>query len=132
MKKVECKPSGNPDKKRAGIGMPTSLYLQQFGEILFRAFGEVPYQVGSSLECTAWRDVDVRIMLPPKDYAAMGFGDPKRPQSNAKWRAYCMAFSELGHKLTGLPIDFQIQDVDVANEEHDRLRSGLFDLSRVK
>lgn len=114
------KESGNPEKKRAGIGMPTTLYLQQFGDLLFHAFGHYPYHVGSSLTGATWRDVDVRVMLDKEEYAAMGFGDPKRPHENEKWCAYVMAFSALGRQMTGLPIDFQIQETDTANADYAR------------
>jgi hypothetical protein len=114
----EFKPSGNPAKTHVGIGMPATLYLQQFGDLLFAAFGAVPYQVGSSLLGGAWRDVDVRVILDPEVYTAMGFGDPTWPHENPRWCAYCAAFSELGRRMTGLPIDFQIQDRDQANKEY--------------
>ena len=118
IKLTECKPTGNPEKKSSGIGMPASLYLQQFGDILLMAFGEVAYQVGSSLMGPTWRDVDVRVMLDPEDYKARGFGDPTNPFLNDRWVAYTMAFSELGRKMTGLPIDFQIQERDTANKQY--------------
>jgi hypothetical protein len=115
----ECRPSGNPEKKSSGIGMPASIYLHDFGELVARAFdGEVAYLVGSAVNGSTWRDVDVRVMLDDNKYAAMGFGDPRRPQENPKWCAYVMAFSELGRKMTGLPIDFQIQQTTQANKEY--------------
>lgn len=121
-----CRPSGNPKKTAPGVGMPTSLYLQQFGDLLWAAFGEIPYQVGSSLTAAIWRDVDVRVMLPPDKYKAMGFGDPKSTHRNKCWRAHVMAFSALGRQMTGLPIDFQIQEINTANAEYDGRRSALF------
>lgn len=119
------RPSGNPEKKTVGVGMPAQLYLMQFGELINQAFGEWPFQVGSSLRGNGWRDVDVRLMLDDEKYAAMGFGDPKRPHDNARWCAFCAAFSALGRQMTGLPIDFQIQDMTTANAEHPGPRSGL-------
>jgi hypothetical protein len=100
-----------------GVGMPATLYLEAFAEIVTDAFGEHPYLVGSALTTTQWRDVDVRVMLDDDVYAAMGFGDPERPQENAKWCAYVLAFTALGRQMTGLPIDFQIQDTTVANKQ---------------
>jgi hypothetical protein len=97
--------------------MPATLKLEQFGELLHDAFGEVPYQVGSSLETTTWRDVDVRVMLDDETYAAMGFGDPVYSHHNAKWVAFTLAFSALGREMTGLPVDFQIQQTTRANEQ---------------
>lgn len=117
----QCRPTANPEKKQAGIGMPHSIYLHDFGELLARAFdGEVAYLVGSSVNSATWRDVDIRLMLDDDVYKQMGFGDPQRPQENPKWCAYVMAFSELGRKMTGLPIDFQIQQTTQANKDYGR------------
>jgi hypothetical protein len=114
-----CRISANPSKSYPGIGMPSCLYLHEFGEVLSHAFdGAYAYQVGSSLFGSRWRDVDIRIMLDDEKYAAMGFGDPDRPHSNAKWCAYTMAFSELGRRMTGLPIDFQVQQTTWANNQY--------------
>lgn len=98
-----------------GVGMPASLWLNEFGSLVYHAFGEHPYHVGSSVEEKVWRDVDVRLMLADEVYAAMGLGDPAHPHSNARWVAFCVAFSALGKQMTGLPIDFQIQTVTEAN-----------------
>lgn len=101
--------------------MPATLYLQQFADIVSAAFdGKTPYHVGSSLTQPTWRDVDVRIMLDKEQYAAMGFGDPERPHENEKWCAYTMAFSVLGQQITGLPIDFQVQETETANRQYNR------------
>lgn len=120
-----CRPTGNAKKARSGIGMPETLYLQEFGDMLYHAFGEHPYHVGSSLTGATWRDVDVRVMMNAEKYAAMGFGDPKSPHNNARWCSYAMAFSALGRQMTGLPIDFQVQETDTANAEHRTPRSAL-------
>lgn len=103
-----------------GVGMPESLYLNEFGSYLMDAFdGEIAYHVGSSLrEKSGWRDVDVRLILTDEKYAEMGFGDPLEAQQNAKWVALVMAFSALGREMTGLPIDFQIQQMSQANKEY--------------
>ncbi len=100
-----------------GVGFPATLLLQEFGSKIEDAFGDMPFHVGSSLkEKTGWRDVDVRLMLDDETYMAMGLGDPKYPHHNAKWVALCLAFSALGKEMTGLPIDFQIQQRTLANE----------------
>ena len=108
-----------------GVGMPAALKLERFGELLHDAFGTWPYQVGSSLQSTEWRDVDVRLILHDDDYAARGFGDPARPQENARWVAYTLAFATLGREITGLPIDFQIQQQSQANAEYPHGRNAL-------
>jgi hypothetical protein len=107
------------------VGMPASLWLNQFGAMVYAAFGEHPYHVGSSLrQKDGWRDVDVRLMLADDVYAAMGLGDPKEPTRSARWVAMCLAFSALGKQMTGLPIDFQIQTLRLANEQFGRAKGG--------
>jgi hypothetical protein len=100
-----------------GVGMPAALFLNDFGAFVYHAFGEWPYHVGSSVDGKLWRDVDVRLMLADEIYERLGFGDPKHPHSNARWVAFCAAFSALGNQMTGLPIDFQIQTLTNANAE---------------
>ncbi|MFA5056531.1 MAG: hypothetical protein WC485_00320 [Opitutaceae bacterium] len=103
--------------------------LNYFGEILFDAFGTFAYQVGSSLpgdKERAWRDVDIRIILSDAEYAAMFPGcDPRNEHLCDKWCAFVMAFSTLGRGITGLPIDFQIQQQTYANEHYNGPRSSI-------
>lgn len=113
---------------KSGVGMPSALMLDQFAVICNDAFcgGSFGvYQVGSSLESTAWRDVDVRVILEDAQYEALGLGDPAQSHTNAKWVALTLAFSALGKQMTGLPIDFQIQQQSHANEENTGPRSAL-------
>lgn len=98
-----------------GTGMPASLFLDDFGSVVWDAFGEPPYLVGSSLTGKKWRDVDVRLLLDDAVYESMGLGHPERTHANGKWRALVLAFSALGKQMTGLPIDFQIQQRSLAN-----------------
>ncbi len=110
-----------------GVGMPTALLLNEFGNLVFKAFGEVPYLVGSALsEKAGWRDVDVRLILPDAVYSEMKLGRPDNPHSNAKWASLCLAYSALGKAMTGLPIDFQIQQQTWANKTFPGNRSALF------
>lgn len=106
----------NKNDTGPGIGMPTGILLDDFGSVVWDAFGEPPYHVGSSVRSKKWRDVDVRLLLDDEVYAAMGLGHPERPHSNGKWRALVLAFSALGRQMTGLPIDFQIQQQSFANK----------------
>lgn len=110
-----------------GVGMPAALWLDQFGSIVWEAFGGPPYHVGSSLMSKKWRDVDVRLILSDGEWRRLGFGRPG--DRNGKLRAFEMAFSELGRRMTGLPIDFQIQQQTDANNLFDpkkgHLRSAL-------
>jgi hypothetical protein len=108
-----------------GVGMPASLKLDQFGSIVAEFFGEFPYHVGSSIHGKAWRDVDVRVILDDEKYAAMGFGAPEDTHRNGAWVALVLAFSALGREMTGLPIDFQIQQQSYANLKFPNARCAL-------
>lgn len=119
------------------VGMPASILLHKFGEHVRAAFGHVPYWVGSSLgeERTAWRDVDVRLILPDEDYEKLGFGDPvgypQNCHSNACWVSTVLVWSYFGKYLTGLPIDFQVQPSSWAAKEKGP-RGALLDLVRAQ
>ena len=76
-----------------GVGMPNTIWLNDFGSKVWDAFGGPPYLVGSALTEKVWRDVDIRMILKDEDYAAMGLGDPARSHDNEKWLALCLAFS---------------------------------------
>jgi hypothetical protein len=109
-----------------GVGFPQTLALHEFGSQVWFAFGDMPYHVGSSLtEKSGWRDVDVRLILDDETYAAMGLGEPSSPHMNGKWVALCRAFCLLGQEMTGLPIDFQIQQRTQANTQYTGKRSAL-------
>jgi hypothetical protein len=114
-----------------GVGQPQGILLAQFGDYLRAAFGEMAYHVGSSLEKKdGWRDVDVRLMLEDAEWERMQLGRPENPHDNARWRAITLAWSSFGRQLTGLPIDFQLQQRSHANADYGRgkgtNRSALF------
>jgi hypothetical protein len=119
-----------------GVGMPTTLLLDEFGYLVWAAFGDCPYHVGSSVLKKEWRDVDVRLILSDEEYEQMELGDPKRPQENEKWVALALAFSALGKAMTGLPIDFQIQQQSDANatfsQTDGHVRSALGCIARIR
>ena len=111
-------------------GMPAGIWLTKFGVIVRDYFGHVPYHVGSSLKSKGWRDVDVRLILPDDEFAAL-FGDNRSSGTNPKLAAVTLAFAALGKEMTGLPIDFQIQPVTHANEHYDGPRSALIEVRRA-
>ena len=119
-----------------GVGMPIALLLEEFGYQVWAAFGNTPYHVGSSVFNKVWRDVDVRLILEDEEYERMGLGDPKQPHLNAKWCALTLAFSALGKQMTGLPIDFQIQQQTDANATYSQsdgcVRSALGCIARIR
>lgn len=108
-----------------GVGMPAALLLTEFGSQVWSAFGQPPYLVGSALFGKQWRDVDVRLILEDDVFEAMKLGDPQWPHLNGKWVSLCLAYSALGKSLTGLPIDFQIQQQSWANKCYNAPRSAL-------
>lgn len=103
--------------------MPAGLLLDLFGSVVWDAFGSPPCLVGSAVASKAWRDVDVRLILGDDDFAAMFGAFP--PPHGGKWAALCMAFSALGKQMTGLPVDFQIQQQTDANANHQGPRHAL-------
>lgn len=106
--------------------MPASLKLGHFAREVHEAFGHSPYLVGSALRGKKWRDVDVRLILPDEDYAWWFGGPPSSPRClNLRWNAFCLAFATRGREITGLPIDFQIDQQTEANEKYDKPRSWL-------
>ncbi len=114
------------DKKMgagSGVGQPQTFYLNDFGEKVMAVFGDPPYLVGSATQGKKWRDVDVRVILSDDEWTAWGFGHPRDPGEN--WAVICMAFAVLGKAMTGLPIDFQIQQQTDANARFKGKREAL-------
>ena len=118
----------------AGIGPHNALMLDMFGDLAASAWGATAYQVGSSLTSETWRDVDVRVLVEHHEFLRM-FYDPTGGGrswnvadrlSEPSWKAHMLAWSKLGEALTGLPIDFQVEPIDEANERYpNEPRSAL-------
>jgi hypothetical protein len=125
------------DISKGSVGMPAALLLDEFGSQVWSAFGKPCYLVGSALYSKTWRDVDVRIILDDGEYEKMGLGHPRDTHHNAKWVSLVLAYSALGKAMTGLPIDFQIQQQSNANRrfpipEHPRSALGIIELRMKK
>lgn len=104
-----------------GVGPHHGHLLRLFGAHVGRAFGDVPFHVGSSLtEKRGWRDVDVRLLLADDEYEPWA-DDGMRRMHELAWSTW----STFGQQMTGLPIDFQIQRRAAANEEFAGPRSAL-------
>jgi hypothetical protein len=90
--------------------------------LISRSFdGGPPYLVGTagSGDATAYRDVDVRLMLDDEEFAA---ACPTR----ARWELLCLAIGAYLSERTGLPVDFQIQRTREANERYgDKVRNPV-------
>lgn len=72
--------------------------------------GEVPYLVGSALTTADYRDVDLRLILHDEAYVHLGVA--------LSVGRLNLAISLWGRKVTGLPIDFQIQGITEANRDY--------------
>lgn len=134
----EPTPERTTEARRApvsiGVGMPASLHLDDFGTHVAAVFGTLPMLVGSACKGKQWRDVDVRLILFDDECVRL-FGTASPSHLNGRWVALCMAFSALGQKMTGLPIDFQIQGMTHANKLYGgepRNAIGMTERSLVK
>jgi hypothetical protein len=116
------------EKTRATyVGMPWLPKLDLFAVVVMEAFDARPYLVGSCLARRDWRDVDVRVILDDGEFERW-FGEgmiATEHRVNPRLSAINMAFSSLGKEMTGLPIDFQVDQMTRANAEHDGPRNAL-------
>lgn len=88
--------------------------LNWFGVVAYEAFDSCPYLVGSALKRRDHRDVDVRVILMDDDFL-LRFGLQTDWRSNRALKAMNLAFSALGQEMTGLPVDFQVEQMTDAN-----------------
>lgn len=102
------------------IGAPACFALEAAMVQVNAAFGVFcSYVVGSALERADWRDVDVRMLLDDETFAReFPRAEVGHYEFDAKWLLVTVAVSEHLRKLTGLPIDFQIQPTSIANSRH--------------
>ena len=108
-------------KTRTDLLTTLELYnLDQACQVITKAFGNCPYLVGTAGlgRATAYRDVDVRLMLDDDKFAAVC-------PNVAVWELLCVAISTYLKERTGLPVDFQIQQTTEANEKFAGPRNPL-------
>lgn len=88
--------------------------------VIHDAFGRPPYLVGTAGagDAASYRDVDVRLMLDDEEFATVC---PTR----VRWELLCLAISAYLSERTGLPVDFQVQRSDIANEKFNGMRNPL-------
>ncbi len=113
----------------SGVGFPAQIYLKNWAFGVYQVFGEMPYQVGSSLQKRNPTDIDIVVMIGDNDFDRW-FGPSGDNMGAWKWEWICAAFSELGRKMTGLNIDFKVQKTSVANEKYLGQRSAIGLLER--
>lgn len=110
---------------KSGIGPHQQLLLDQFGQLVEAAWGELGYRVGSSTRGTDWRDIDIRVMVSNEEYERrLGtIWQEGRRHQHLPYRAEMLAWSTLGQQMSGLPIDFQVQRLSEADAKYpDGLR----------
>lgn len=93
------------------VGAPAVFALTQACQQINDAFGDFGcYLVGSCLERPDWRDVDVRFIMEDDQFAKLfpDAGDTTW-EFDARWLLLTVSISERLSKVTGLPVDFQIQ-----------------------
>ena len=96
------------------LSPPERVLLDEWARTLADAFDGMVYLVGSVAEAKhPYRDVDVRLETADLDKLTMD----KNP---AVRRALDTAISLWGQKVTGLPIDFQMQTPAEAAHHHGR------------
>jgi predicted nucleotidyltransferase len=105
------------------LGNLNSLKLRAWARDVRIAFGGNIYLVGSATKTKEWRDVDVVCMLNLEEYTKL-FGD-LYGHGNLKWEVLCTAVCIWGTEVTGLPIDFKFQEIELANETHKGNREPL-------
>jgi hypothetical protein len=100
-------------KGRTDLLTTAQLYnLDSACRLIPRAFdGEVAYLVGTAADghAASYRDVDVRLMLDDAEFASAC-------PTLARWEFLCVSASAWLTERTGLPVDFQVQRADLANE----------------
>lgn len=119
-------PTPQPRKKASHVGAPAIFALEIACRQINEAFGDYGcYLVGSSLERADWRDVDVRFIMEDAEFMKLFPDAGQHWEHDARWLLLTVSISERLSKITGLPIDFQIQPQTHANEKHKGIRSAL-------
>jgi hypothetical protein len=115
-----------PRKKTVYIGAPACFALEQCCQQLNDAYGSFGcYVVGSALERPDWRDVDVRYILSDEEFTKEFPDAGQHWEHDPRWLLFTVAISHWLSKMTGLPIDFQIQPQTHANERHKGTRNAV-------
>lgn len=115
-----------PKKRPCYLHRPQLMALDIACAPLCLAFDGGVYLVGSCLERSDYRDVDVRAIVGRAAWDGMFPGvDPAKPYMNPRWEMFNLALSEFLATRTKLPIDFQVQNMDAANAEFPGRRTAL-------
>ena len=115
-------------KKASYVGAPAVFALEQCCQQINDAFGDFGcYLVGSAMERPDWRDVDVRFIMSDEEFSKMFPNCTAEGQweSDPRWLLFTVSISGWLSKVTGLPVDFQIQPQTHANERHKGQRNAV-------
>lgn len=115
-----------PRIKGVYIGAPACFALDLECQHIWQAFcrdtGGV-YVVGSCLQRSDWRDVDVRCIIDDEAFYKLFPGAAEDHwEFDSRWLVMTVSISEFLSKRTGLPIDFQFQPRLHANSRHHGMR----------
>jgi hypothetical protein len=119
-----------PRIKASYVGAPKIFALEQACRQVFEAFGADCdfggiYHVGSSLQRTDWRDIDLRLMMDDASFDRLFPNAGRHWEHDARWLLMTVSISEYLSRVTGLPVDFQFQPMTHANEHHKGPRSAM-------
>lgn len=107
------------------VHAPSLMLLSQACLPLIYAFGHPPYHVGSSLYRPDFRDVDVRLILWDEEFATLFPGHERvSGTTHARWSVMSSSISLYLSQASGLPVDFQFQQMTEANERYPQGPTG--------
>lgn len=126
MNRYPMRPIAARHKRHTQLGPATIRLLDDWGKALRATFPDAfgSYLVGSAMTKANPRDIDVRIILPDDSFA--------RLQEGLTIRRLNLMLTLWGERVTGLPVDCQVQQQSFANAtypspEHPRNPLGLRD-----
>lgn len=132
MSRFPLRPIVAPVKRRhTQLGPADVRLLDDWGKALRSTFPTAfgAYHVGSSMIRKDYRDIDVRIIMPDDDFAALA--------AVVAPRRLNLMLTLWGQRVTGLPVDCQVQPQTLANEqypgrEHPRNPLGVRDAAGIE
>jgi hypothetical protein len=114
-------------RKSVYVGAPAIFALEMACQHINDALGGYGcYLVGSALERQDWRDVDIRYILSDEEFSNLFPSvDGRSWEHDSRWLLLTISISEWLSKVSGLPVDFQIQPQTHANERHSGPRNAM-------
>lgn len=111
--------------KATHVGAPAIFSLELACRQLNEAFDGHCYLVGSAIQRPDWRDVDVRLIVEDGEFSKLFPKAGRYWEFDTKWLLTITSISAWLQKVTGLPVDFQIQPRKHANDVHPGPRHAL-------